>query len=653
MLQYLLLAAATAILALLLLYRRRWLRERPLRLPPAQHFLQAVIDASTAVSIIAVRPDGLITLFNSGAERMLGYRASEMVGLQTPVCFHDEQEVREHGELLSQRYGRPISGFDVFSETAKQGGHENKAWTYIRKDGTQLRVSLTVTAIRDDSGQVSGYLGIATDMTALKELEDELSISQLSFLNAFETAAHGMALVSPAGRWLEVNKPLCTMLGYSREELLAKDFQSITHPDDLNEDLDFVSQLLAGVMPNYQMQKRYIHCDGHIIHSLIIVSLVRDRQAKPLYFVSQIQDMTDKRLAEEALRSSENYLRTIMDNVVDTIITIDERGCIESFNHAAERMFGYAETEIRGRNISCLMPEPYRSQHDGYLHHYLKTGQAKVIGVGREVEGMRADGTTFQMELQVSGLVFLGQRKFIGVVRDITVRKRVERMKDEFVSTVSHELRTPLTAIAGSLELVASGALGALDETQQEVLDIACRNSLRLTNLINDLLDMDKLVSGQLDFDMRSQALMPLISEALILNQSYADQFSVRFDIITAVDCQVMVDAARLQQILANFLSNAAKFAPSGSVVSIAVMDADEHRVRVQVTDTGPGIPEEFRSRLFTKFSQIDGSDSRPRSGTGLGLAISKELAERLHGSVGCQFGLSGTSFFVELPKFY
>ncbi len=620
--------------------------------PVSTDLLHAVVDSSTGVAIIATRPDGLITLFNPGAEQMLGYASAEMTGHRTPLCLHLDSELTAHGSELSQSLGRPVTGFDVLVAMVRSGdSHECRSWTYVRKDGSQIGVSLTVSAIHDKVGGVAGFLCIATDISPLRALEDELSISQLRFHNAFETASHGMALVSPDGRWLEVNKALCDMLGYSREQLLALDFQTITHQDDLGLDLALVEALLVGALPSYQMEKRYRHASGRLVHILLSVSLVRDRQGRPLYFVSQVQDMTARKEAEDVVRASENYLRTIMDNVVDAIITIDEHGLIESFNHAAERMFGYSEDVVKGRNISCLMPEPYRSQHDGYLARYLLTGQARVIGIGREVEGQRADGSTFQMELQVSGLNFVGQRKFVGVVRDITVRKRVERMKDEFVSTVSHELRTPLTAVAGSLELVASGALGPLAPTQQDVLDIACRNSLRLTHLINDLLDMDKLVSGNLDFDMRPQALMPLVRDALVLNQSYADQFSVRFELTAVFECQVLVDAKRLQQILANYLSNAAKFAPANSVVTVAVEDRGT-RVRIVVTDTGPGIPEVLRDRLFTKFSQIDASDSRPRSGTGLGLAISRELAERMHGQVGCDCSHEvGTAFYLELPR--
>lgn len=614
-------------------------------------YLQSVLNSSTEFALIATSPEGIIRLFNSGAEQMLGYAADELIGVQTPACFHLDSEVLLHGCELSQRLGREIKGFDVFVEMARQGGHETRSWTYVRKNGSQLTVNLTVTAIRRPDGELIGYLGVAMDISKLQALEGELLVSQSRFVNAFQSAAHGMALVAPDGRWLDANKALCDMLGYSRTEMLDMNFQRITHPDDLEQDLDLVRRLLAGDIPSYQLEKRYVDAHGKTLFILLSVSLVRNQQGEPLYFVSQIQDMTARKLAESAAQAREQHMQLIMDNVVDAIITIDERGCIETFNHAAERLFGQTEAGMLGRNISVLMPQPFRAEHDGYLARYNPAAPQRVIGQeGREVIGLRSDGSTFQMELQVSALQVDGQRKFVGVVRDITARRHMERMKTEFVSTVSHELRTPLTAITGSLELVASGVLGGMSADAHEVLDIAVRNSRRLTELINDLLDLDKLASGQLEFEMQLLDLMPLVRDALVLNQSYADQFDVRLDLIEACDCQVRIDIRRLHQVMANYLSNAAKFSPRGAAVEIFVRRMED-RVRIGVQDEGPGIPAAFRKRLFTKFSQGDASDTRLKSGTGLGLAITKELAEAMQGEVGCiSAGERGTCFYIDLP---
>lgn len=229
--------------------------------------------------------------------------------------------------------------------------------------------------------------------------------------------------------------------------------------------------------------------------------------------------------------------------------------------------------------------------------------------------------------------------------------ERASRVKSEFISTVSHELRTPLTAISGALGLVAGGVAGALPAAASEMVGIALKNSKRLAFLINDLLDMEKLQAGKLHFDRRVQPLMPLLEQALADNQAYAAQFGVRYVLRERVDgVQVEVDAQRLQQVLANLLSNAAKFSPSGAAVEVDVVQRGG-TVRVTVTDHGPGIASEFQPRIFQKFSQADASDTRQKGGTGLGLAISRELTERMGGRMGFQSQPGeGARFFFELP---
>lgn len=229
--------------------------------------------------------------------------------------------------------------------------------------------------------------------------------------------------------------------------------------------------------------------------------------------------------------------------------------------------------------------------------------------------------------------------------------ERASRVKSEFISTVSHELRTPLTAISGALGLVAGGVAGALPAAASEMVGIALKNSKRLAFLINDLLDMEKLQAGKLHFDRRVQPLMPLLEQALADNQAYAVQFGVRYVLRERVDgVQVEVDAQRLQQVLANLLSNAAKFSPSGAAVEVDVVQRGG-TVRVTVTDHGPGIASEFQPRIFQKFSQADASDTRQKGGTGLGLAISRELTERMGGRMGFQSQPGeGARFFFELP---
>ena len=238
-----------------------------------------------------------------------------------------------------------------------------------------------------------------------------------------------------------------------------------------------------------------------------------------------------------------------------------------------------------------------------------------------------------------------------GTSMDLTEHKRIEQMKNEFVSTVSHELRTPLTSISGALGLINGGALGEVPPAMQQMLEIAYRNSQRLGHLINDLLDMEKIAAGKMSFDMHEHSLRQLLEEALASNQAFAAQLGVNCVLREAVDVHVWVDASRLQQVLGNFLSNAIKYTPEGGEASLHCSVPDATHVRISVTDQGPGIAAEFRARVFEKFAQADASDSRQKGGTGLGLAITKEFIERMGGKVGFDTAEGqGTTFWCELP---
>ncbi|MAF88498.1 MAG: PAS domain-containing sensor histidine kinase, partial [Pseudomonas sp.] len=239
---------------------------------------------------------------------------------------------------------------------------------------------------------------------------------------------------------------------------------------------------------------------------------------------------------------------------------------------------------------------------------------------------------------------------FIGLVRDITERKRIERMKSELVSIVSHELRTPLTSISGALGLIVGGALGEPSPNMGQMISIAHQNSLRLGRLVDDLLDMDKLVAGKMTLDLRAHALPTQLQQAIAANQGYASKHGVTLELLPAPDVQLMADDDRLQQVLANLISNAVKFSPQGGTVTLGSERRDDW-VRISVRDQGPGIAPEFHTRIFQKFSQADSSDSRQKEGTGLGLAISKELIEHMHGRIGFDSEPGeGACFWCELP---
>ena len=355
---------------------------------------------------------------------------------------------------------------------------------------------------------------------------------------------------------------------------------------------------------------------------------------------------------ESALIESQARNNAMIENVVDGIISINIKGTVESFNSAAEKIFGYASDEVIGQNIKMLMPQPYEREHDGYLYNYLSTGNKKIIGSGREVEGLRKDGTTFPLELAVSEVKLDNRRFFIGITRDITERKKIEQMKNEFVSTVSHELRTPLTSIRGALGLILGKGRKDLPPKLLRLLETANRNSERLTFLINDILDLEKINAGKLDFHIEAVNIAALAKRAMNENEGYAHTHNVKLKLtLKCNDTTTMrADEQRLLQVFANLISNAVKYSPKNDTVSIEVNHIND-RVRVSVFDNGPGIPAEFRSRIFGRFAQADSSDTREKGGTGLGLTITQAIIQQLGGSISfnCQ-PIRGTEFFFELP---
>ncbi len=344
-------------------------------------------------------------------------------------------------------------------------------------------------------------------------------------------------------------------------------------------------------------------------------------------------------IAQSEERRSVQKTQAILDTAADGIILIDKRGRIKTFNNTAIAIFGYQADEVIGKNVKVLMPQEPHQEHDSYLTDFMGAGDEKTIGVVREVVGLRKDGSTFAMDLAVSEIIYKSYLddeeddiSFMGIVRDITERKKVEQAKAEFVSSVSHELRTPLTSIKGALGLAVSGSIGKIPENLKGMLDIAYKNTDRLILLINDILDMEKITAGKLEFDMQVMDACLLISEAIETNKSYADQHKVEFVNLNQ-DKQYFVrgDKHRLMQVMANLMSNAAKFSPENSMIEISAQRIKEN-IRISVKDYGQGIPENFKDTIFEKFTQADASDTRKKGGTGLGLSISKSFVEK-HGS--------------------
>lgn len=341
----------------------------------------------------------------------------------------------------------------------------------------------------------------------------------------------------------------------------------------------------------------------------------------------------------------------MFDGAVDGMLLLDERGTMIRFNPSISRMFGYDAAELAGQHNMFLMADEFSDEESrAWLG---SVGAAGTHGAGKRHEfiGKRKDGSIFETEVAISRLSAGDERRYIAAIRDISHRKRAERMKTEFVSTVSHELRTPLTSIGGSLGLLEAGAAGNLTDQAMRLVAIAHSNCQRLIRLINDILDIEKIESGRMEFNLRRMQVGPLINRTLSSIAGFAEKHDVALHAYLPPWPQcVMGDADRIEQLLTNLVSNAIKHSPTGGRVEVRTNHLLD-RIRIEVRDRGEGIPEDFRSRIFGKFAMADASDNRAKDGTGLGLSIAREIARKHGGEIGFEDrNGGGTIFFCELP---
>jgi len=376
--------------------------------------------------------------------------------------------------------------------------------------------------------------------------------------------------------------------------------------------------------------------------------LTEEHHALNLRIEDQIQELLD---AQREIQASGRKLALFSERAPIAVFEMDANGTILDMNPAAETVFGHAASELVGRNlIRTLIPQGEHALDQDWWSEFAARRNPEA---GIRARCVRRDGLEIVCEFSLTPLVNEAQDivSVIAQCRDITQQIEAERVKKEFTSTLSHELRTPLTSIIGSLQLINTGMFGTLDQDAAELALVAERNAQRLLDLINDILDLERIDSGRLSLNAEDVALDELLQESVVLNRAYAERFGVRLK-LSAEPLKVLVhaDRRRLLQVLTNLISNAAKFSPEGGQVELSVSCTDA-RVQVLVEDRGPGIPQEFRSRIFGRFAQADSALTRKKGGTGLGLAICKRLIELMGGEIGyADREGGGTSFHFRLP---
>ena len=512
------------------------------------------------------------------------------------------------------------------------------AWIWILSQGRVVQ--------RDTLGRPLRITGINHDVSERKAIELALKEHDLQLQLALATA--GMVrwdwdvgtdeFIWPEDPWrLAGPAPKGGYLG----------LQDMVHPEDL---VKFIRVLNEAVRTgeSYRDDYRITRTDGRIVWVSARGYPVRDAGGKVVRVIGVAQDVSEIKQAEQALRDSERELRLITDSVPAFISYADAGEIVRFCNRALADFVGMQPGELVGK--------PLREWYSEDVYRALQPYARRALA-GERVQFQRQQLSRHggYVDLDVTYIPRRGRmgevEGFYALLTDISEMKRLDRMKSEFVSTVSHELRTPLTSIRGSLGILAGGVAGPLSDKVRGFIDIANENCERLIRLINDILDMEKIESGKMSFQMQVLDLMTLIERALGANEGYAAQHGVRLRLVsTRPGVKVNADSDRLAQVLTNLISNACKFSPAQASVDIAVSEAGE-RVRVEVIDHGPGISEAFQRRIFQKFSQEDSSDMRQKGGTGLGLSISKAIVEGLGGDIGFETETgTGTTFYFHLP---
>jgi PAS domain S-box-containing protein len=355
--------------------------------------------------------------------------------------------------------------------------------------------------------------------------------------------------------------------------------------------------------------------------------------------------------ARRQVEASGRKLALFAERAPIAVLELQPDGTIAEVNHAAEILFGYAAAELVGGPVKKLVVPEFHPEFDRTWRQ-LMTSRESIAGL--KLRNPRRDGIELVCEWTVTPLVNF-QKDVIAVIaqgRDVTAQLEAERMKKEFTSTLSHELRTPLTSIIGSLQLINSGVMGEVDQEIGELTLVAERNGQRLLDLINDILDIEKVESGKLTLVPEVMRVDELVRESMVLNKAFGERFKVSYQSHGDIpERRVHADRKRLLQVMTNLLSNAAKFSPEGGVVDITTEDAGA-TVRVAVHDRGSGIPEAFRARIFGRFTQADSTATRQKGGSGLGLAICKRLIELMQGRISFEDRPGGgTTFWFELPR--
>ncbi|MDQ6799729.1 MAG: PAS domain S-box protein [Acidobacteriota bacterium] len=642
--------------------------------------LQNAILNSANFSSIATDEKGVIQLFNVGAERMLGYAATEVVDQITPADISDPQELIARAATLSRELSTRITpGFEALAFKASRGIEDIYELTYVRKDGTRFPAIVSVTALRDDQQAIIGYLLIGTDNTARKQAEEAL-LKAGALQSAIFNSANFSSIATDANGVIQIfNVGAERMLGYKAEEVINR----IT-PADISDPQEIIAraatlsrELSAEITPGFEAlafkasrgiediyELTYVRKDGTRFPAIVSVTALRDDQKAIIGYLLIGTDNSARKHVEEKLRFAEESFRMMVDSVSDyAIVMLSPDGNVVSWNSGAQRIKGFTAEDILGRHFARFYP--LEDVADGKPQRDLEVAAT----LGRfEVEGwrVRKDGSSFWANVVITAIRDqAGElRGFAKLTRDLTERQRIETemtdakaaaekanlAKSDFLSNMSHELRSPLNAILGFAQLMESDSPAPTDSQKESIIQIL-NAGWYLLDLINEILDLAVIESGKLSMSQEPVSVAEVMNECQAMIEPQAQRRAIRmtfprFDVPVCVHA----DRTRLKQVIINLLSNAIKYNAMGGTVVVACSAEDASgRVRITVTDTGAGLSSEQIGQLFQPFNRL-GQQSNAEQGTGIGLVVSKRLMELMNGLVGVESKVgTGSVFWIEL----
>ncbi|TFD76280.1 PAS domain-containing sensor histidine kinase [Cryobacterium fucosi] len=670
--------------------------------------LQDAIFNSANFSSIATDAHGVIQIFNVGAERMLGYSASDVVNRITPADISDPQELIARATALSLELDTPITpGFEALVFKASRGIEDIYELTYVRKDGSRFGAIVSVTALRDAQENIIGYLLIGTDNTARQLAEDEL-VKAGALQNAIFNSANFSSIATDAHGVIQIfNVGAERMLGYAASDVVNR----IT-PADISDPQELIARATAlsleldtPITPGFEAlvfkasrgiediyELTYVRQDGSRFPAIVSVTALRDPQENIIGYLLIGTDNTARKQVEatqamldQRLRDQQFYTRSLIESNIDALMTTDPQGIITDVNQQMMALTGRTRDELIGAPCKNFFTDPVRA--DAAITRVLT--ENKVSNYELTVRAQNGEETV----VSYNAATFHDRdRKLQGVfaaARDVTERKLFERalqetnielehasrMTSEFLATMSHELRTPLNAIIGFSEALKDGLVGDMTDTQSEYIGDILTSGQHLLSLINDILDLSKVEAGMMALELETVDVGSLLAGSLTIVREKAAAHGIQLESETDDHLGVLqLDLRKTKQIVYNLLSNAVKFSAAGGRVTLharrvpratvgtlpgawpvhgfPLVDSESLEfLEICVGDSGLGISTEGMLKLFKAFSQIDSSLARKFEGTGLGLAMVKRLAELHGGTVAVASAeREGSLFAVWLP---